>query len=127
MSGLDPHQRAQRLSTEAEGFLNRGMYTEAERLYRLAASADSHSSQALVGLAHVLEHQGNSAGARAEAQAALAIGDSAGAWVVLAEIDLAAGRTAEARQEAENALRIEPANESAQTLLKQIQTQPQRP
>ena len=127
MSGLDPRQRAEKLSAEAEGFLNRGMYVEAERLYRLAASADPSSTEALVGLARALELEGNAVGARSEAQAALALGTSAGAWLVLAETDLAAGRSNEARQEVENALRIEPANASAQVLLKQIQAPTQLP
>ena len=125
MTGLGPQQRAEKLQAEADGYLGRGMYVEAERLYRLAASANPLATDALVGVARSLEREGNADGARAEAQAALASAPSAAAWVVMAEIDLAAGRTNEARQEAGNALRIDPVNAAAQALLKQIPNPPQ--
>ena len=122
MSGLGPQQRAERLTAEADGYLGRGMLVEAEKLYRLAASANPLSIDALVGLARTLERGGNPDGARAGAQAALALGPSAPPWIVLAEIDLAAGRTNEARQEAESALKIDPQNSDALRLRQMLES-----
>jgi Flp pilus assembly protein TadD len=95
---------------------------EAERLYREAANADSSFAEAQAGLAEVSESSGDTAAARTEAQAALAIGPCADADLVLARLDLAAGALSQAGAEAGEALRIEPADAAAQQILRQIET-----
>jgi tetratricopeptide (TPR) repeat protein len=122
MAALSPAERAQKLSTQAKGYLDRGLLLEAERLYREAESADSSFAEAHAGLAEVNERSGDSAAARKEAQAALAIAPCADADLVLARLDLAAGALGQARDEAGEALKLEPANQAAQQLLRQIQT-----
>jgi tetratricopeptide (TPR) repeat protein len=122
MAALSPAERAQKLSAQAKGYLDRGLLLEAERLYREAANADSSFAEAQAGLAEVSESSGDTAAARNEALAALAIGPCADADLVLARLDLAAGALGQAGAEAGEALRIEPANAAAQQILSQIET-----
>jgi len=122
MAALPPLERAQKLSTQAKGYLDRGLLLEAERLYREAANADPSLAEAHAGLAEVSERSGDAAAARKEAQAALAISPSADADLVLARQDLAAGALSQAGAEAGEALKLEPANQAAQELLREIET-----
>jgi tetratricopeptide (TPR) repeat protein len=120
MGDLSPRDRAVKLSALGDGYLGRGLLLEAERLYQQAVAADPQFPEAHVGLGRVRQRSGDLDGARQEAQAALAAAPSAGAWVLTAELDLAANRLDDAKSDAQNALKIEPANASAQTILKQI-------
>lgn len=120
MKALSPPERAQKLCAQADGYLDRGLPLEAERLYREAAADDPNSGQARVGLARVRQHTGDLNGARKEAQAALALGPSAGAYVVLAQVDLAGNHLQEAEDEANSALRIDPTSTRAEQVLQQI-------
>ena len=120
MTGLSPRERAVKLTGLGDGYLNRGLLLEAERLYHQAVAADPQFPDAHVGLGRVRQRSGDLDGARQEAQTALAAAPSAGAWVLAAEVDLAANRLDEAKSDAQNALKIEPANTGAQAVLKQI-------
>ena len=120
MTGLSPRERAVKLTGLGDGYLNRGLLLEAERLYHQAVAADPQFPDAHVGLGRVRQRSGDLDGARQEAQTALAAAPSAGAWVLAAELDLAANRLDEAKSDAQNALKIEPANTGAQAVLKQI-------
>jgi tetratricopeptide (TPR) repeat protein len=122
MAALSPFERAQKLSAQAKGYLDRGLLLEAERLYQEAANADSSFAEPRAGLAEVSERSGDAAAARKEAQAALAIGSCADADLVLARLDLAAGALSQAGAEAGEALKLEPANQAAQQILSQIQS-----
>ena len=121
LAALSPHERAQKLCTQAKGFLSRGLLPEAERLYQSAVSADDKSAQAHAGLAAVRERSGDADSARKEAQTSLELGPSADAYMVLAQLDLAAGSLSQANAEAGDALRLEPANSAAQELMRQIE------
>lgn len=123
MAALSPAERAQKLSAQAKGYLDRGLLLEAERLYQEAANADSSFAEPRAGLAEVSERSGDAAAAREEAQAALEIGACADADLVLARLDLAAGALSQAGAEAGEALRLEPANQDAQQILSQVQAQ----
>ncbi len=79
LAALSPAQRAQKLCMQADGYLGHGLVLEAERLYRSAASDDPHSAAPHVGLARVRLRAGDPEGARAEAQAALALDPSSAA------------------------------------------------
>lgn len=120
MKALTPPERAQKLCAQASGYLDRGLLLEAERLYREAASDDPGSRDAHVGLASVLQHSGDTNGARKEAKAALALGPSAGAYVLLAQLDLAGNQLKQAEDEADSALKIDPASTPAEEVLRQI-------
>jgi tetratricopeptide (TPR) repeat protein len=121
LAALTPHDRAQKLCTQAKGFLDRGLLLEAERLYQDAVAADSASSQAHAGLAEVRQRSGDADGARKEAQEALALGPSADAYLVLAQLDFTAGSLDTANTEAGDALKLEPANRAAQDLKRKIE------
>ncbi len=121
LAALTPHDRAQRLCTQARSFLDRGLLLEAERLYQDAVAADDRSAQAHAGLAEVRERSGNADAARKEAQEALAIGPAADAYLVLAQLDLQAGAVDQAGTEAGDALKLEPANRTAKDLMRQIE------
>jgi hypothetical protein len=57
-AALSPLERAQKLSAQARGFLDRGLLLEAERLYQSAVAADANCAEAHAGLAQVRERTG---------------------------------------------------------------------
>jgi tetratricopeptide (TPR) repeat protein len=120
LAALGSRDRARALSTQAKGYLDRGLLLEAERLYQAAVAADGKSAEAHAGLAEVRERSGDSDAARKEAQAALELKPSVNAYLVLAQLDLAAGQLSTANTEARNALKLDPANRAAQEIVEQI-------
>jgi tetratricopeptide (TPR) repeat protein/nucleotide-binding universal stress UspA family protein len=120
LEALAPRDRARALCTQAKGYLDRGLLLEAERLYQAAVAADGKSAEAHAGLAEVRERSGDADAARKEAQASLELGPSANAYLVLAQLDLAAGNLGTANTDAGNALRLDPANRTAQDIVRQI-------
>ena len=120
LEALAPRDRAQALCTQAKGYLDRGLLLEAERLYQAAVAADGKSAEAHAGLAEVRERSGDADAARKEAQTSLTLGPSANAYLVLAQLDLAAGNLGTANTDANNALKLDPANRTAQDILRQI-------
>jgi tetratricopeptide (TPR) repeat protein/TolB-like protein len=121
LEALPPRDRARALCAQAKGYLDRGLLLEAERLYQAAVTADGKSAEAHAGLALVRERSGDADAARKEAQASLQLGPSANAYLVLAQLDLAAGNLGTANTDAGNALKLDPANPTAQDILRQIQ------
>lgn len=117
---LSPAQRAARLCEKAEGYLQRGLMLEAERLYSAAVAADSGAADAHAGLAEVREQTGDAAGARREAQTARDLKPSAKAYLVLGRLDLASNNLDEARKDASAALQLDPQSRAAQDLKRQI-------
>src|ERR1019366_10098201 len=53
MANLNPRDRAMKLAALGDGYLNRGLLLEAERLYQQSAAADPQFPDAHVGLGHV--------------------------------------------------------------------------
>jgi tetratricopeptide (TPR) repeat protein len=121
MAALSPQQRAQKLCTQASGYLDRGLLLEAERLFYEAASADPNSADAYIGLARVRQRSGDTDGARKQAEQSLKLAPSADAYVLLAQLDLAANRLPQAESEAGSALKLSPADAAAQDVMRQIQ------
>ena len=121
LAALTPRERAQKLAGQANDYLDRGLLLEAERLYQSANAADGRVAEAHAGLAEVRERTGDGEAARNEAQAALELNPSATAYLVLGRLDLAAGHLDEATREAGEALKLDPVNQAAQDLRKQIQ------
>jgi len=120
MAAMTPRDQARALCAQAKGYLDRGLLLEAERLYHDAVTADGTSAQAYAGLAEVRERSGDPEEARKEAHEALALAPTADAYAVLAEEDFAAGQLNEANTEAEDAIKLDPANRSAQEVLREI-------
>ena len=121
LAALTPPEQAQKLSAQAKGYLDRGLLLEAERLYQSAIVANSHAAEAHAGLALVRERAGDAAGAREEAHAALELSPSADAYLVLCRLDMAENRLNEARDDAGEALKLDPASQAAQELLRQVE------
>jgi tetratricopeptide (TPR) repeat protein/TolB-like protein len=94
MAAMEPRARANALCTQAQGYLDRGLLLEAERLFQDAATADERSARAHAGLAEVRERSGDAEAARMEAKTALELepGNDA-AQDVLRQIDAKAGKT----------------------------------
>ena len=120
LAALTPQQRAQTLSTQAGDYLSRGLLLESERLYQAAVAADGREEDAHAGLAEVRERTGDADGARKEARAALELKPSASAYLVLARLDLAANHFSDANHDAAEALKLNPDNQAAQELLRQV-------
>ena len=120
LAALPSGDRARALCTQAKVYLDRGLLLEAERLYQAAVAADGQSAEAHAGLAEVRERSGDADAARKEAQASLELGPSVNAYLVLAQLDLAAGSLGTANTDAGNALKLDPANRTAQDILRQI-------
>ena len=72
------------------------------------------------GLARVLEASNDSAGARAEAQAAIALKPMVDPFLVLARLDLRDNKTEAAAQSVERALKLDPGNASALALQRAV-------
>jgi tetratricopeptide (TPR) repeat protein len=121
LAALPPLEQARNLSSQASGFLNRGLLLEAERLYQSAVAADGNCAEAHAGLAQVRERSGDSNGARMEAHQALELRPSADAYLVLGRLDLASNNLSEASNDAAAALKLEPASKAALELARQVQ------
>jgi tetratricopeptide (TPR) repeat protein len=121
LAALAPMERAQQLSAQAMGFLDRGLLLEAELLYQQAVSTDNNCADAHAGLAEVRERTGATNAARTEAHTALELRPSAGAYLVLGRLDLQANRISEANNEAAAALKLDPNSTAAQELVRQVQ------
>ncbi|MGH9562821.1 MAG: tetratricopeptide repeat protein, partial [Terracidiphilus sp.] len=121
LAALPPRDRARALCAQAKGYLDRGLLLEAERLYRAAAGADEKNAEAYAGLAQVRERSGDSDAARKQAQISLELAPSTAAYLVLARLDLAAGQLDAANTDAGNALKLDPANQSAREIVRQVQ------
>jgi tetratricopeptide (TPR) repeat protein len=121
LAALSPREKAVALSTQARGFLNRGLLLEAERLYQSAVAADAKVADAHLGLAEVRERTGDDTVARQEAQAALELAPSADAYLVLGRLDLEGNHLPEAGNDADQALKLAPANQAAKDLMRQVQ------
>ena len=121
LAALSPRDRALKLADQAKEYLDRGLLLESERLYQSAVVADGTMAKAHAGLAQVREQTGDVAGARREAQAALALQPSADANLVLGRIDLTTNHLDEAGKEAGEALRLDPGSRAAQELRQKIE------
>lgn len=121
IAALPDDQRAAKLSRDAREKLNHGLLLEAEREYRVALAADSHSAEAHAGMAEVEERAGEADSARKQAQEALAEQPNLEACLVLTRLDLAADQIAAARADVAQALRLDGSNRTARDLRKAIE------
>ncbi len=121
LAALPPLKRAQKLSTKAKDYLDRGLLLEAERLYLTALASDDRVAEAHAGLAEVRERTGDAVAARKEAHTALELEPSVEAYLVLGRLDLAANQLSEAEKDDGAALKLAPQSRSAQELRRQIE------
>ena len=112
----DPHAHARFHVELGKELLAHGFTTEAEAEFRHAAAVDPASTAPLTALAEDYDARGDAAEARAQAEAALRIRESAEAYLILARLDLKENRTDAAAQNINRALQLEPGNPAGQDL-----------
>ena len=112
----DPHSHARYHVELGKEMLVHGFTAEAEAEFLHAATVDPSSPIPLAALADVYDARGDSAQARAEAEASLRVHESVDAYLVLARLDLRENRTDEASETVNRVLQLEPRNVVAQDL-----------
>jgi len=112
----DPRAHARFHVELGKELLAHGFSTEAEAEFRHAAAVDPASTAPLTALAEDYDARGDARGARAQAEAALRIRESAEAYVILARLDLRENRMEAAAQNINRALQLEPGNSAGQDL-----------
>jgi tetratricopeptide (TPR) repeat protein len=112
----DPHAHARFHLELGKELLAHGFTTEAESEFRHAAAVDPSSAAPLTALAEDYDARGDAADARAQAEAALRIHESADAYLILARLDLKENKVNAAAQNIDRALQLEPGNSTGQDL-----------
>ncbi len=112
----DPHAHARFHIELGKELLDHGFNTEAEVEFRHAAAVDPTSAAPLTALAEDYDARGDPREARAEAEAALRIRESADAYLILARLDLREDKIQAAAQNLTRALQLEPGNPAGQDL-----------
>ena len=112
----DPHAHARYHVELGKEMLAHGFTAEAEAEFRHAATVDPSSPIPLAALADVYDARGDSAQARAEAEASLRVHESVDAYLILARLDLREDRTDAAAQTVNRVLELEPRNAAAQDM-----------
>ncbi|MGD0792878.1 MAG: tetratricopeptide repeat protein [Terriglobales bacterium] len=112
----DPRAHARFHVELGKELLAHGFSTEAEAEFRHAAAVDPSSTAPLTALAEDYDARGDAREARAQAEAALRIRESAEAYLLLARLDLRENRMEAAAQNINRALQLEPGNPAGQNL-----------
>jgi len=112
----DPRAHARFHLELGKELLAHGFTTEAEAEFRHAAAVDPSNSAPLTALAADYDARGDALEARAQAEAALRIRESAEAYLILARLDLRENRMEAAAQNIDRALQLEPGNPAGQDL-----------
>ena len=112
----DPHAHARFHIELGRELLAHGFTTEAESEFRHAATIDPTSAAPLTALAEDYDARGDATEARAQAEAALRIRESADAYLFLARLDLKENKMEAAAENINRALQLEPANSVGQDL-----------
>ena len=112
----DPRAHARYHVELGKEMLAHGFTAEAEAEFRHAATVDPSSPVPLTALADVYDARGDSAQARAEAEASLRVHESVDAYLILARLDLRENRTDAAAETVNRVLELEPRNATAQDL-----------
>lgn len=120
LAKTDPATHAVFHVGRGQELLAQGFAAEAQKQFEEAVSLDASSAEAHAGLARALEAGNDIAGARAEAEKALAIRIFVDPLLLIARLDLRDNRTDAAASSIDRALKLDPANSSAQTLKRAI-------
>jgi tetratricopeptide (TPR) repeat protein/TolB-like protein len=120
LAKADPATHAVFHVGRGQELLAQGFVAEAQKQFEEAVALDFSNAEAHAGLARALEAANDIAGARAEAERALAIRIFVDPLLLLARVDLRDNKTDEAAQSVDRALQLDPANSSAQTLKRAV-------
>jgi tetratricopeptide (TPR) repeat protein len=120
LANTDPRTHAVFHVDRGRELLGQGFNAEAARNFREAVQLDPTNATAHAGLARVLESDNDTAGARAEAEAAVRLAPSADAYLVLARMELKANQADAAEHHVDLALVLEPKNSAALALKNQL-------
>lgn len=112
----DPRSHARFHVELGKELLAHGFTTEAEAEFHHAAAVDPSSTAPLTALADDYDARGDAREARAQAEAALRIRESAEAYRILARLDLRENRMDAATRNINRALQLEPGNPAGQDL-----------
>ena len=112
----DPRAHARFHVELGKELLAHGFTNEAEAEFHHAAAVDPSSAAPLTALAEDYDARGDAREARAQAEAALRIRESAEAYLILARLDLRENRMDAAAQNINRALQLEPGNSTGQDL-----------
>ncbi len=112
----DPHAHARYHIELGKELLAHGFTAEAEAEFQHAAAVDPSSTAPLTALAEDYEARGDAHEARAQAEAALRIRESADAYLILARLDLREDRMEAAAQDISRVLQLEPGNGAGQDM-----------
>ena len=119
-SRSDPRSHARFHVELGKELLAHGFTTEAEAEFHHAAAVDPSSTAPLTALADDYDARGDAREARAQAEAALRIRESAEAYLILARLDLRENRMEAAAQNINRALQLEPGNPAGQNLKRNL-------
>jgi tetratricopeptide (TPR) repeat protein len=122
VSNLPPPEHAAAHIERARGFINSGRPEEAGADLEEAVSLSPSNNEAHLLLARVYETEGRHGDAAAQLEISLRLDNSASAQLWLAKIYLAEGRHDQALEHAQAALALEPANQSAGQIVREIQS-----
>jgi len=120
LASVPPAQHSEVHLARGKKFLAEGRLPEAERELTEAVSLLPGGSEARVALAEVLEAEGKHQAAAAELETSLQLKNSAPAHVVLARVYLSLAQPERAREQGEAALQLDPGNQEAEQLMKQL-------
>jgi tetratricopeptide (TPR) repeat protein len=120
LANTDPNTHAQFYVSQGQELLGKGFVGEAEKAFRQALALTPSNAEAHAGLANALEANGDIAGARAEAEAALSIRIFVDPLLLLARLDLRDNKADAAAQSVDQALKLDPANSKALTLKRAV-------
>ena len=123
LAKTDPATHALFHVGRGQELLSKGFVDEAQKQFREAVALDSGNAEAHAGLARTLEADNDFAGARAEAETALAIKLFVDPLLLLARLDLRDNKADAAARSVDRALKLEPTNSSAQTLRRAVAAQ----
>lgn len=112
----DPRTHARYHVELGKELLAHGFTSEAEAEFRHAAAVDPSSTAPLTALAEDYDERGEAREARAEAEAALRIRESAEAYLILARLDLREDRMEAAAEDIDHVLQLEPGNSAGQDM-----------
>ncbi len=112
----DPRTHARFHLELGKELMAHGFTSEAEAEFRHAAAVDPSSAAPLTALAEDYDARGDAREARAEAEAALRIHESADAYLILGRLDLRENRMEAAAQNINRALQLDPGNSAGQDL-----------
>jgi tetratricopeptide (TPR) repeat protein len=121
LAAMKPEDQAAEMVVQGNGYLDRGLQSEAARMFGSALAVAPSDAGAHAGLAQVKERAGDAEGARREARAALVQRPVLEAYLVLGRLDLAAGELSRANNEVSAALSMDAKNRKALELKEQVE------